>query len=201
MKVENWNGHNIRFVEKETGEWWAVAKDVAEALGYNHTPHMVGMIDAAECDVGIVDTTSNKFKSRKTQEMTIVSELGVYDAVFNSRKPEAKEFKRWVFNVLKELRKASGLNAYQAFRMLDKEHQRKAMDTLHDGLKAAERADYIKTNIIANKAVSKLYGYPKMIKKGDMTPEMLERRQAILDDTVELMIVNEKFGLGLSTYK
>ena len=32
LKVENWNGHEIRFVYKN-GEWWAVAKDVAEALG------------------------------------------------------------------------------------------------------------------------------------------------------------------------
>jgi prophage antirepressor-like protein len=24
MRVENWNGHAIRFVEKD-GEWWAVA--------------------------------------------------------------------------------------------------------------------------------------------------------------------------------
>lgn len=29
MKTEIWNGHKIRFVQKE-GEWWAVAKDVKE---------------------------------------------------------------------------------------------------------------------------------------------------------------------------
>jgi prophage antirepressor-like protein len=32
-RVEDWNGHPIRFVERDR-EWWAVAKDVAEALGY-----------------------------------------------------------------------------------------------------------------------------------------------------------------------
>jgi prophage antirepressor-like protein len=32
MRVENWNGHGIRFVDKD-GEWWAVAKDVAAAYG------------------------------------------------------------------------------------------------------------------------------------------------------------------------
>lgn len=192
MKIENWNGHDIRFVEKEPGEWWAVVKDVADALDYRHTPDMVRMIESSEKGVHIVHTLGGD------QEMTIISELGVYDAVFYSRKPEAKEFKRWVFAVLKELREASGLKAYEMFRMLDKEHQRKAMDKLHDGLKAAERVDYIKANTIANKAVSSLYGHPKMVKKDDMTAEMLERRQAILDDTVELMKVNEKFGLGLS---
>ena len=32
MKTEIWNGHIIRFVDIND-EWWAVAKDVAEALG------------------------------------------------------------------------------------------------------------------------------------------------------------------------
>lgn len=32
MKTEVWNGHSIRFVEKD-GEWWAVLNDVCNALG------------------------------------------------------------------------------------------------------------------------------------------------------------------------
>ena len=32
MKRENWAGYSIRFVER-SGEWWAVAQDVCEALG------------------------------------------------------------------------------------------------------------------------------------------------------------------------
>jgi hypothetical protein len=40
MKVENWNGHAIRFVER-SGEWWAVAKDVAAALGYGDSDHLL----------------------------------------------------------------------------------------------------------------------------------------------------------------
>lgn len=31
MKTEIWNGHTIRFIEVNS-EWWAVAKDVTEAL-------------------------------------------------------------------------------------------------------------------------------------------------------------------------
>ena len=33
MKKELWNGHKIRFVEIKN-EWWAVAKDIADALDY-----------------------------------------------------------------------------------------------------------------------------------------------------------------------
>ncbi|WP_052523814.1 hypothetical protein [Geobacillus kaustophilus] len=61
--------------------------------------------------------------------------------------------------------------------------------------------DYIKANTIANKAVSTKYGYPKMVKKSDMTPDMLIDRQQILEDTVNLMAVKEKFGLDISVSK
>jgi hypothetical protein len=58
--------------------------------------------------------------------------------------------------------------------------------------------DYIKANTIADKAVSTMHGYPKMIKKPDMDAGMLRDREAVLADTVELMAVNERYGLGLS---
>ncbi|KAF3370448.1 hypothetical protein BXA51_17875 [Enterococcus faecium] len=56
----------------------------------------------------------------------------------------------------------------------------------------------IKRNVIANKAVSTIYGHSKMVKKKDMTPEMLVDREPILDETVELMTVKEKYGLQFS---
>ena len=72
------------------------------------------------------------------------------------------------------------------------------MAKLHKSLKEPKKVDFIKANTIANKAVSTKYGYPKMIKKADMTPDMLADRQELLDSTVELMTVNEKFNLDLS---
>ena len=35
----------------------------------------------------------------------------------------------------------------------------------------------------------------------DMPPEWLEKRQQILEDVVQLMVANRKFGLGLSISK
>jgi len=127
--------------------------------------------------------------------MLIVNEYGIYETVFESRKPEAKAFKRWVFEMLKTLRKQTGLEAFQIFRMLDKEHQRAAMAKLSRSLRQPARVDFIKANAIANKAVSTRYGYKKMLKKHEMTPEMLVNREPILDDTVELMGVVDRFGL------
>jgi len=194
MKIEIWNGYNIRFVEKN-GEWWAVAKDVAVALGYKHTPHMIDRINIT--DKGTVRLT-DRTPGGGNPNVSIISEFGIYDAVFGSHKKEAKEFKRWVFNVLKQLRQATGLEGFQIFRMLDKDHQKEAMSKLNKSLDKPVRVDFIKANTISNKAVSTKYGYPKMIKKGDMSPDMLVDRQSILDDTVELMAVKDKYGLDMS---
>ena len=194
VKKENWSGHEIRFVEKE-GEWWAVAKDVADALGYTHAPHMLRMIDASAKAVHKVDTPGG------AQESSVLSELGIYEAVFNSSKKEAKDFKLWVFEVIKTLRQAAGLEGFQVFRMMDKERQKEAMDKLRKGLDAAEKIDYIKANTIANKAVSLMHGHEKMLKKNDMPPAWLEKRQRVLEDVVHLMAANERFKLGLSVSK
>lgn len=193
MKIENWNGHNIRFVWKD-GDWWAVAKDVADALGYENSRKAL----ADHVEKEDKNTVTIRYGIQGNPNMTVISEFGIYDLVFNSHMPEAKSFKRWVYTVIKSLRQASGLEGFEIFRMLDKEHQKEAMRRLQDGLRQPQRVDYIKANTIADKAVSNRYGHPKMVKKSDMSPEMLAEREAILDDTVQLMALNDKYGMGIS---
>lgn len=192
--TEMWKGHQIRFIFHKD-EWWAVAKDVAKALGYRMASDVTRFIDEDEKDTHIVRTPGGN------QKMTIISETGIYDAIWNSRKPEAKNFKKWVKQTIKALRQASGLEGFQVFRMLDKEHQKEMMRRLKESLSRPEQVDYIKANTIANKAVSTKYGYPKMVKKNEMTPNMLIERQRILEDTVNLMAIKEKFGLDISISK
>lgn len=191
MKIENWNGHDIRFVEHKS-DWWGVAKDLSDALAYRDAHNMIRNLEDEDKDTHIVSTPGG------SQELSIISEFGIYDVIFNSRKKEAKEFKRWVFEILKSLRETSGLEGFQIFRMLDKDHQKKAMKRLSASLAKPGRVDFIKANTIANKAVSNMFGYPKMIKKGDMKPEMLVKRQSILDDTVNLISLDRSFNLGVS---
>ena len=193
MKVENWNGHNIRFVWKD-GDWWGVAKDVCDALGYENSRKAL----ADHVEKEDKNTVTIRYGIQGNPNMTVISEFGIYDLVFNSHMPEAQSFKRWVYAVIKSLRQASGLEGFEIFRMLDKEHQKEAMKRLQDGLRKPQRVDYIKANTIADKAVSNRYGHPKMVKKGDMSPEMLAERESILDDTVQLMALNDKYGMGIS---
>ena len=195
IKTENWNGHLIRFVEKEPGDWWAVAADVASALGYRHTPHMLRVLEDDQKGVRIVDTPGGK------QEMAIISEIGIYAVIMRSRRKEAVAFQKWVYEVIRTLRKQTGIEGFQIFRMLDKEHQRAAMARLREGLRQPVRVDFIKANTIANKAVSTRFGYSKKLEKDQMTPEMLVHRQPILEDTVNLMSVRDKFGLSFSVSK
>lgn len=117
---------------------------------------------------------------------------------FKSRKKEVEAFQDWIFDIIKELRQSTGLEGFQVFRMLDKEHQKEAMTKLSHAITEPKPVDYIKANVIANKAVSTIYGHSKMVKKKDMTPEMLVDREPILDETVELMTVKEKYGLQFS---
>lgn len=194
MKAEVWNGHQIRFIQKD-GEWWAVLKDLCNVLGLNDKKVRAQLKYA---DKRVLSRYPLKDANGRTQMYSIVKEQGVYRTIFQSRKPSAKEFQIWVMDLLVELRKQTGLQGFEVFQMLDKEHQKEAMQKLKEGLKPNGKVSYIKANTIANKAVSNRHGYDKMVKKKDMTPGMLRDRQAILDDTVELMTVNEKFGLNLS---
>lgn len=191
FRVENWMNHEIRFVEKVPGEWWAVLSDVATALDLKAFKVKQRLSDDLLSKYTVEDTLGRQ------QEMLIVNEYGIYETVFESRKKEAKEFKRWVFDMLKALRQSTGLEGFQVFRMLDKEHQKEAMAKLQESIHQPTKRHYIKANTIADKAVSSKFGYPKMMKKEDMSPDMLVARQPILDDTIELMVTVEKYGLPI----
>ena len=194
-KLEQWNGHSIRFVE-HNGEWWAVLADIAKALELKPKYVKERLSDEVVLTDHVLDSLGRK------QEMLIVNEFGIYETIFSSRKPEAKAFKVWVFEIIKQLRQQSGLEGFQAFRMLDKQHQKNAMTLLSNGFqevnKEAKPKDMMKANTIANKAISNKYGYPKMVKKSEMTEPMLRDREQALDETVELMLIKERYGLNIS---
>ena len=202
MKRESWAGHSIRFVER-SGEWWAVAQDVCETLGLKQvTRAMSSLKNVQQYNVG--DLTNSKVSSngvRNMQTMNIIGEKDIYRLIFKSRKPEAEAFQDWVYETIRELRKASGLEGYETFKLLDKEHQKEAMKKLHDSIAASRepvKVDYIKANTIANKAVCNRHGIPKMVGKAAMSAEMLKERERVLEDVITLMELNERYGAGMS---
>lgn len=126
MRVENWNGYRIRFVEYN-GEWWAILKDVCKALDLRTFkvaqrlhPTMMEKIRIDSCDIPSRDTTS---RARKSQDMLVVNEIGIYEALFASRKLEARKFRIWAAEVLQKLRSFVGLQGYEALRLTEEEIQ------------------------------------------------------------------------------
>ncbi|MHD0383184.1 phage repressor protein [Staphylococcus simulans] len=195
MKIEKWNGHSIRFMLKKR-QWWAVAMDVTQALGIINTAQAIKNLESdGICNTYIID------RKKRTQNVSLINETSIYELILKSRKKEAQAFKKWVYEVVSELRQSMGYEGFKVFAMLDKEHQKEMMKRLSEGMtdikqKLNER-DYCKANCIANKAIANLYGYSKMIKKEDMTPQMLKEREEILNDVVNLMIADHKFNLGI----
>lgn len=137
MKIETWCGHEIRFVELE-GEWWAILKDICDALELR-TAKVSERLDPSMTDRVIVDVTSfegtsDTSRARKTQNMIVVNELGIYEALFASRRPEARKFRLWTTTVLQKLRRRVGLEGYQVMRMTDEDIQEDIdhiLDTLY----------------------------------------------------------------------
>ena len=108
LSVFNFNKNEVRTIVKDDGEIWFVASDVATVLDYSVASAMTRHLDEDEKGVSIVHTLGGE------QEVSIISESGLYSATLKSRKPEAKQFKKWVTSdVLPSIRKNGGYIAGQ----------------------------------------------------------------------------------------
>lgn len=136
MRVENWCGYDIRFIE-HNGEWWAILKDICDALRLRSKdvsqrlyPDMMErvLVDVSDHpSKGFrSEDGSNDIRSRgdnKTRWMLAVNELGIYEALFASRRLEARKFRMWAGTVMQKLRKNVGLEQYEVMRMTDPDIQ------------------------------------------------------------------------------
>lgn len=102
-EVFDFRGNDVRVVLADDGEPRWVAADVASVLGLGRTHDMVRALDSDERGTDTIRTPSGD------QEMTVISESGLYSCILRSRKPEAKAFKRWVTReVLPSIRRHGG---------------------------------------------------------------------------------------------
>ena len=93
------NGNQLRIVE-QNNEPWFVAKDVCDILEIKNSRQALTRLDSDEkAGVTLNDGSQNR-------HMQAVNEFGLYNLVLSSRKPEAKEFKRWITHeVIPSIRK------------------------------------------------------------------------------------------------
>lgn len=92
-----------------SGEPWFVLKDVCDVLGLSTPARVAERLDSDEVSQAhLIDSMG------RSQEMTIISESGLYNVILRSDKPEAKPFRKWVTSVvLPSIRKNGGYIARQ----------------------------------------------------------------------------------------
>lgn len=107
MQTFVYSGAEVRTVRKD-GAPWFVLKDVCGVLGIANDRNISARLDTDEKGVHLVDTLGG------VQEMTCISESGLYNVILRSDKPEAKPFRKWVTaEVLPAIRRSGGYIAGQ----------------------------------------------------------------------------------------
>lgn len=109
----DFKGASLRALTNKAEEPWFVLKDCMSILDLGNPTETVKMFDDDEFSTTeVIDSIGRR------QQAYIISEPGLYRLVMRSRKPEAKEFQRWVTHeVLPSIRKHG---AYMTQQTLDK---------------------------------------------------------------------------------
>lgn len=97
------------------GQPWLYATDVCKALGIKNTPQAVAELDddermtissAYSQKMNTGNTDGQKGKRGGARMYNLINEAGLFRLIFVSRKPNAREFQRWVFHeVLPSIRR------------------------------------------------------------------------------------------------
>ena len=89
ITIFNHLGNDIRVMTDEQGEPLFVLKDVCNALGITNTRNVSARLDEDMKGVRPVDTLGG------TQQLTVINEVGLYEVIIRSDKPDATQFRRW----------------------------------------------------------------------------------------------------------
>ncbi|MFX8085921.1 BRO family protein [Acinetobacter baumannii] len=101
VSVFNFNQKEVRTIVKEDGEIWFVLSDVCNVLEIGNVSMAASRLDAEEITLSTIEGSH--------RPTNLVNESGLYSLVLTSRKPEAKQFKKWVTSdVLPSIRKNGG---------------------------------------------------------------------------------------------
>ena len=114
----------------------------------------------------------------------------MYELIMRSQKPKAKDFQKFVYSMIKQLREDTGLEAYQALLMLDIEESKKAIksyENICDRLN--KKPEPYKMWQSINKFIAEYYGikYTK-----DFNTQLMRDNKSFPDITkVRREVINE----------
>lgn len=98
--------HQVRVIQAH-GEPWFVLADICKVLDLSNPTRVAERVDAdALTTAQVIDSLG------RSQSATVVSEAGMYQVIFMSRKEEAAAFRRWITNeVIPAIRKTGSYSA------------------------------------------------------------------------------------------
>lgn len=109
VEVFTFARRHVRVIQVD-GKPWFDASDVCEILGYSRARDALRMLDPEDRGAHIVRGADGQ-----NQSIQMVTEPGLYDLVLRSRRPDAREFKRWVTReVLPAIRRTGSYSIPQA---------------------------------------------------------------------------------------
>lgn len=182
----NENLGSVRTALDQDGNIWFVAKDVCDVLGIVNNRDAMSRLDEDEKDtidphiftVGNTDT-----ENRRGSELSIINESGIYTLVLTSRKPQAKEFKKWLTHeVIPTIRQHGGYIYGQ--EMLETKDQKEIKEKLSE---LSEKIKYLRVRRRQlRKQVSNLQENKRKLRKqvnnlneyADLYEDLFEKAQA-----------------------
>lgn len=198
----DFEGHGVRVI-KIKGDPWFVASDVCRVLEFGNISQTLSRLDDDEKDNVITNDVVGR-----SRELAIVSEAGLYNLIFTSRKAEAKRFKRWVVHeVLPAIRK-TGTYSIQAQDAITREAKRlkcdphtaanrlrvKAANKRLNSIKAANGAKPIDFAAMHNAAWKGQFG----LKYRDVHKRLgLKKSQRVLDYLGMVILSQREHGISL----
>lgn len=152
LQIFNYNDKQVRTIERN-GEPWFVASDVCKILSLDNTAQALTRLEGDEIDTIILnDGIGNP-------ERMVINESGLYSLILGSRKPEAREFKKWVTSeVLPSIRKTGSYSLQKdsysiedpierAKRWIQEQEEKKALESKVKALApAAEFGNAVSNN-------------------------------------------------------
>jgi prophage antirepressor-like protein len=173
----------VRTVTRD-GAPWFIAVDACRALGIRNSRQALSRLDDDE--KGKIRGVSNPDTNGKKRDFSTVNEAGLYSLILTSRKPGAKEFKRWIVReVIPSIRKHGAYITREKLLEVarDPREYAKLLNTLadeQDARKALETTVIQQTELI-----------------GEMTPKA-EFCDTVLDapQTVSITLIAKDYGLS-----
>lgn len=102
------------------------------------------------------------------------------------------------FNYMEMLVKDKQTEEYKKTNAKSLIEHKTQMAKLDNGVKNKSPIKYLKANTLSDKAVSIMFGYKKMIKKDDMTSEMLKERIKVMEQVTSLMVA-QSLGINIKS--